>query len=139
MSAHGTRIWVVITDGVSTRICSCQDGIATPITAPCFNLHGWDSDDRDVMGYKAWFKAERQTLLSPNPRRQHLLHVGQVLIEGARAQAYDGLLIIASAAIAAQLENALASETRDLLIGKIIQDYAGPELEVFLKQPEMRH
>ena len=139
MSAHGTRIWVVITDGVSTRICSCQDGIETPITAPDFHLYEWAPDDRGVMAYNAWFKAEHQTSLNQNPRRQHLLHIGQVLMEGARDHAYDSVLIIATAPIAAQLENALASETRTLLIGKIIQDYSGPELEVLRKQPEMRH
>ena len=91
------------------------------------------------MAYKAWFKAERQTWPSQNPRRQHLVHIGQVLLEGARAHAYEGLLIIAGAPIAAQLENELAPETRALLIGKIIQDYSGPELEVLRKQPEIRH
>ncbi len=136
MSAHGTRIWVVITDGVSTRVCSSQDGIATPITAPYFH---WESGERDVMAYRAWFKAERQTSLSQSPQRQHLYHIGQVLLEGARERAYDGLLIISGAPIAAQLENALAPETRALLIGKIIQDYSGPELEVLRKQPEIRH
>jgi hypothetical protein len=136
MTAHGTRIWIVITDGVSTCICSSHDGIATPITAPYFH---WDSGERDVMAYKAWFKAERQTWSSQNPRRQHLVHIGQVLLEGARAHAYEALLIIAGAPIAAQLENELAPETRALLIGKIIQDYSGPELEVLRKQPEIRH
>ena len=136
MSAHGIRIWVVITDGVSTRICSSQDGIATPITAPHFY---WDSGERDVTAYKAWFKAERQTWPNQPLRRQHLLHIGQVLLEAARERAYDGLVIIAAAPIVAQLENELAPETRALLIGKIIQDYSGPELEVLRKQPEIRH
>ena len=139
MSAHGTRIWVVITDGASTRICSCQDGTATPITAPNFQPHGWHSDDRHVTANRAWFKAEQQTSLSQNPRRQHLAHIGQVLLEAAREHAYDGLLIIAAAPIAAQLENALAPETRALLIGKIIQDDAGLEPGGFRKQPEIRH
>ena len=138
MSAHGTRIWVVITDGRSTRICSCQDGIATPITAPNFQLSERDFDDRDVMAYRAWFKAERQPMLSQNPYRQHLLHIGQVLLEAARERAYDGLVIIAAAPIVAQLESALAPETRALLIGKIVQEY-GLEPEITREQPEIRH
>ena len=139
MSAHGTRIWVVITDGISTRISSCQDGVTTPITAPYFNLCEGDSDERDVRAYKAWFKTERQTSLNQNPRGQHLFHIGQVLLEGARERAYDNLVIIAQAPIADQIESALAPETRALLIGKIMQDYADPDPEIACEQPEVRH
>ena len=139
MSAHDTRIWVVITDGMSTRICSSQDGISTPITAPDFQLFRPGSDERDLVAYKAWFKAKGQSSLSQNPRRQHLSHVGQLLLEGAREHAYDGLLIIAAAPIMAQLESALAPETRALVIGQIIQDSLGLDPEIFHRQPEMRH
>lgn len=137
MSVHGTRIWVVITDGMNTRICSCHDGIPTPITAPY--VHGGDPDDRDVMANRAWCKAEGQTSLSQNSRRQHLLHIGQVLLEGARERAYDGLVIVAAAPIIVEFDTALAPEVRALLIGKIIQDYAGLEAEALCKRPEIRH
>ena len=139
MTAHGTRIWVVITDGISTRICSCQDGMTTPITIPCFNLDGPDMGHRDVVAYKVWFKAERQIRLSQHPRHQHISHVSQLLLEGARERAYDNLVIIAQAPIADQIENALAPETRALLIGKIVQDCAGLDPEIVCEQPEVRH
>jgi len=139
MAAHGTRIWVLITDGVSTRICSSQDGMATPITAPSFNLCGWNSDDRDVIAYRAWFKSERQVRLDQNPRRQHVFHISQLLLEGARDRAYDGLVIVAAAPIVAQLEDALAPETRALLIGRIIEDRVRIEPDVVFEQPDMRH
>jgi hypothetical protein len=139
MSAHGTRIWVVITDGVSTRISSCQDGVTTPITTPCFNLHGPDMGYRDVVPYSVWFKTERQIRLSQNPRHQHIAHVSQLLLEGARERAYDNLVIVAQAPIADQIENALAPETRALLIGKIIQDCADIDPEIACEQSEVRH
>ena len=97
MSARGTRIWVLITDGVNTRICSPQDGMATPITTPLFHL---DMDQLHTSGmlmpYNAWFKARTQSRLSRDPTRQHLWHLSQVLLEGAREGAYDGLVIIAA-------------------------------------------
>jgi hypothetical protein len=126
MSAHGARIWVLITDGVNSRLCSCHDGTATPITTPLFDTH----DERDLRAYKAWFKAEPQTRLSQNPRRQHMWHVSQVLLEGAREHAYDGLVIIAAPIVAAELEEALAPDTCALLIGQIVLDDTcrGPEI-----------
>lgn len=122
MSAHGTRIWILITDRVRSRLCSCQNGMTAPITPPLFDLDRMASDGSGVSAYKAWFKAEPQTRLSQNPRRLHLLHVCQLLLEGAHAQAYDGLVIIAAAPITAELEDTLPPEARALLIGKIVRD-----------------
>jgi hypothetical protein len=122
MSAHGTRIWILITDGVSSRLCSCQNGMTAPITPPLFDLDGLASAGSDVRAYKAWFKAESQKRFSQNPRRLHLLHICQLLLEGAHARAYDGLVIIAAAPIAAELEDTLPPEARALLIGKIVRD-----------------
>ena len=139
MAAHSTRIWVLITDGVSTRICSSHDGMATPITAPCFNLYGWDSDDRDVMAYKAWFKTERQARFSQSSRHQHVLHLSQLLLEAARERAYDGLVIVAAAPIVAQLEDVLAPESRALLVGRIIEDYVFADSDALCEQPDLRH
>jgi hypothetical protein len=139
MSSHGSRIWVLITDGVNTRMCSCQDGMAMPITTPFLHLDGSDSDERDLRAYKAWFKAEGQQRLSGNPRCQHLLYLSQLLLEGARDKAYDGLIIIAAEPILAELEDALAPETRALLIGKIIRDDAMFEQPTPCEPPAMRH
>ena len=125
MSVLGARIWVLITDGVNTRLCSSEDGTATPIVAPIFPAGGTLEQHAHIHG--AWFKAEGQRRLSPNPRRQHLWHLSQVLLEAARAGAYDGLIIIAAEPIAAKLKEILAPETRALLIGKVVRDFAGFE------------
>ena len=139
MSGHGTRIWVVITDGANTRICSSRDGMATPITTPLFPVHGSALAQPDLRPYKAWFKTERQGRLSRNPRRQHLLHVSQILLEGAREDAYDGLVIIAAPTVAAELENALAPETHVRLIGEIVHDHTiSAPADVYVL-PELRH
>jgi hypothetical protein len=139
MSAHGNRIWVLITDGVNTRICSCQDGMATPITTPFLNCDILDLDDRGLRAYSAWFKAEGQRRPSLNPARLHLLHVGQLLLEGARDKAYDGLIVICAEPVLAALEDALAPETRALVIGKLIRDHAGFEVPASTQPAEMRH
>src|SRR5262245_23670602 len=139
MSPHGKRIWVVITDGASTRICSCQDGMTTPITAPLLHLNGSALVEADVRAYKAWFKAERQDRLTRNPRRQHAWHISQLLLEGGRDGAYDGLIVIAAPPVVAELKDALAPETRALLIGKIICDDAIVEPAAACDPAEIRH
>jgi hypothetical protein len=139
MSARGTRIWILITDGMNSRLCSCHDGIATPVTTPLFDVHGTSFDGRDVRAYKAWFKAESHRSLSPSPRRQHVLHLSQLLLESARERAYDGLVIIADSSIATEIEDALAPETRALLIGNIIRDRIGPAPDVLCEQPDIHH
>jgi len=139
MSAHGSRIWVVITDGVSTRICSSQDGMATPIATPVFHVDSTDLGDRDLAACRAWFKTEGQGRLSRDPRRHHVLHLGQLLLEAARDRAYDGLIIIAAEPAATELKEALAPETRALLMGKIVRDLAGFETPAPCDPAEMRH
>ena len=139
MSAHGTRIWIVITDGVKTRICSCEEGIAMPITAPMFGIDAADLDDRDLRAYRAWFKAEGQLRLGRNPRRLHLSHVNQVLLEGARDGAYDELIVIASEPSAAEFHETLAPEARSRLIGRIVRDFATVEAPAGREPPEIRH
>ena len=139
MSAHGTRIWVVITDGVNTRICSSGDGMTTPITTPSFLRHGSALAGSDLRPYRAWFKAERQGRLSQNPRHQHILHVGQLLLEAAQEGAYDGLIVIAPPAVAAELGDALPPQTRALLIGEIVHDHTIPARPDVYVLPELRH
>jgi protein required for attachment to host cells len=65
--------------------------------------------------------------------------VSQLLLEGARDKAYDGLIIIAAEPILADLKDALAPEARALVIGKIIRDYASLEPPASREPPEMRH
>ena len=139
MSAHGTQIWIVITDGLNTRICSCEEGIAMPITAPIFGVDATDFDDRDLRAYRAWFKAEGQRRLGGNPRHLHLSHVSQVLLEGARDGAYKGLIVIAAEPAAAELYETLAPEALSLLIGRIVRDFATMEPPAGREPPEVRH
>jgi hypothetical protein len=139
MSAHRVRIWVVITDGANTRICSCQDGMTTPISTPIFELPGSALAELDVRAYKAWFKTEGRGCFSQNPRHHHLLHVSQLLLEAARERAYDRLIIIAAGPVAAERENALAPETRARLIGEIVRDHTIPAPVEASPLPELRH
>jgi protein required for attachment to host cells len=67
------------------------------------------------------------------------MHVSQLLLEGAREGAYDGLIIIAAPAVAAELEDALAPETRALLIGEIVHDHTIPARADVYVVPELRH
>ena len=138
MSTFSSRIWVLLTDGVNSRICSCEDGTAMPITSPAFDFAP-DSDDGDLMAHTAWFKADRQSRLSRSVNRQHILHVGQLLSEAARERAYDGLIIIAAEPIATELEDALAPESRALLIGKLVRDFAAIESSMTRQPAIMRH
>jgi len=139
MLVHGTRIWVLITDGVNSRLCSCHDGMATPISTPLFDLHGTAPNGRGLRAYTAWFKPETQKRLSQDPKRQHLLHVSQVLSKAARERAYDGLVIIAAARVAAEFEEALAPETRALLIGQVVRDNEYLETEFPCERQEIHH
>jgi hypothetical protein len=137
MSALGARIWVLITDGVNTRICSSEDGVATPVTSPIFPPDG--ALERHASIHAAWFKAEGQHRLSPNPSRQHLWHLNQLLAEAARARAYDGLIIIAADPVAATLKEILAPETRALLIGKVVSDFGSSDRPAPCGPAEIRH
>jgi hypothetical protein len=139
MTAHHARIWVLITDGKGSRLCSCQNGMTAPITPPLFELDSRTSDSPDLSAYKAWFKTEPQGRLSQNPQRLHLSHVCQLLLEGARARAYDGLIIIAAAPVAAGLQEALPQEARALLIGKIVRDISSRDPQVTDERREIRH
>lgn len=138
MSARRSRIWVLLTDGVNSRLCSCEDGMTLPITSPVLNF-ALDSDDWDVTAHTAGFKAERQSRLSRNAKRPHLLHVSQLLAEAARERAYDGLIVIAAEPVATQLEEGLAPECRALLIGKLVRDFAGIEPSTTCQPAAMRH
>ena len=137
MSPLGARIWVLITDGVNARICSSEDGLARPISAPIFPPEG--AFDRHVSVHEAWFKADGQRRLSPNPRRQHLWHLSQLLLEGARDGAYDGVIVIAAAPVASVLREMLAPETCALLIGDVVLDFSMFDPATPNEPAEIRH
>jgi protein required for attachment to host cells len=65
--------------------------------------------------------------------------VSQVLLEGARERAYDGLVIIAAPTVAAELEERLAPDTRALLIGNIVRDSLGLEPDMSCERQDIRH
>jgi hypothetical protein len=109
-----------------------------PITSPVFD-YAPDSDDWDLRAHTAWFKAERKSRLSGNAKLQHLLHVSQLLAEAARERAYDGLIIIAAAPVATELEEALAPESHARLIGKLVRDFAAIEPSTACQPAIMRH
>jgi hypothetical protein len=112
--------------------------MAMPITSPAFDFAP-NSDNWDLTAHTAWFKAEGQSKLSQSAQYQHLLHVSQLLAEAAREQAYDGLIIIAAAPVATELEEALAPESRARLIGKLVRDFAGIEPSTACQPAIMRH
>ena len=137
MSDQSARIWVLITDGANAQLCSCQDGSGVPIAPPCFERSS--SLGTDLRTFSAWFKAEGQSRISLDAPLQHLLYVSQLLQEAAREGAYDGLVIIAAAPIATELEDALSPETRALLIGKVVSYSLPPDAERPRDQPHLRH
>ena len=120
---RNARIWVLIADAASARICSTKDGTATAIDAGTGAIRGLDTPGkRDETLCRAWFRAEGHNSFSAGPVRRFALHLGQILKEGAREKAYDHLIVIAAPDIAGHLEQVLAPETRALLVGEVVRD-----------------
>jgi protein required for attachment to host cells len=127
MSTRDACIWVLITDGVTARICSTEDGLATPIVAPVpvprtsagTSNH---SGEMDARAYRAWFRGESQRFFGGGAKRQFALHLAQLLNEGAEDGAFGGLIVIASPQIDTELQHALSCKSRALLIGNVVRD-----------------
>jgi len=125
MAVRGACIWVLITDGVTARICSTGDGLATPVVAPMVPTCPLDGPADIVWNetaYRAWFSADSQRLFPSSAKGQLALHLAQLLNEGARDRAFSGLIVVAAPQIRWELKQALSPETRALLIGKIVRD-----------------
>jgi protein required for attachment to host cells len=118
------RIWVLTVDGEGARICSTADGRTKFIPTPAYPaLMSRDAPAfRGCKAYEAWYRADRPCLLVSGAVGHFAAHLAQVLREGAREQAYDGLIVIASPEIARSLERALAPETCALLVGEVVRD-----------------
>ena len=117
------RIWVLITDGVSARICSSGDGNVMPITPPedaPFNRSQGASGEMS----RAWYRFKAGHGFLHGPKAQFAGHIAQILQEAAAEHAYEALVIIATPQIAEELERALDPRTRALLIER-----AGPSGE----------
>src|SRR6185295_19185732 len=142
MSFRSARIWVLITDGMTARICSTEDGGATPIVPPVSVTGGVGSAgevDWDERVYRVWFRGESQHSFDGSAKRQFALHLAQLLNEGAVDGAFDGLIIIAAPQIRAELQHALSARSRALLVGEIGRDLPAFNVVAEGFAAEMRH
>jgi protein required for attachment to host cells len=114
---------VLLADAASARICSTDDGSATAIPAlPFASSVSGAGSEREELLCRAWQRAEGRNSTYAGPAKRFALHLGQILREGAREKAYDGLVIVAAPEIAMHLDRMLAPETRARLIGEIVRD-----------------
>ena len=118
-------IWTLITDGVSARVCSTEDSTTTPL--PMHGLTGFDfgPNERGPSPSLPWLSPGRRFLRGG--KRLFAASLAQFLSEAGQEDVYQRLVIIAAPQIAAELNAALAPETRARLIGKIIRDFAEPD------------
>lgn len=135
------RMWVLIADATSARICSSTDGTSMYIPAPA------DVDfmranapcPLSVEACKAWYQPNKRNLLMMSDIGHFAAHLAQILHEGAREHAYDELIVIATPEIAQSLKRTLTPETCALLVGEVIRDIpniAAGEAEI---TRELRH
>jgi hypothetical protein len=118
------RIWVLMADVEGARICSTLDGTTKFIPSP-----------QDG----GWYRADKTTCLLGSALGHFAAYLAQILREGARERAYDGLVIIAAPEIARSLERALAPETCALVIGEIVRDLPRAAAQIAEFQQELRN
>jgi hypothetical protein len=142
MAIRDACVWVLITDGVTARICSTADGVATPIIAPVPASgrldHSGDADWDDRV-YRIWFRGESQRFFGGSAKRQFALHLAQLLNEGAEDRAFDGLIVIAAPQIRTELQHALSARSHALLVGEIVRDLPAFNVVAEGLVAEMRH
>lgn len=119
---RNARIWVVIMDGLSARICSSGDAAAIPITPPTEIRCGAIDEPRTKRLSEAWYFLGRRHGCLGGASSQFIQHVAQILGEAAAEHAFEGLVIVAAPEIAGQIERALSPGTRALMIGDIVRD-----------------
>jgi protein required for attachment to host cells len=117
------RIWVLIADSTTARICSSADGTTLVVPAnPYAEPMSFEASTEDAdLAWRVWQRSNTHGLMG-NAAGQFAAHLGQILNEGAREQAYDGFMVIAAPEIARSLERALSPEAATLLIGEIVRD-----------------
>jgi len=95
-----STFWVLITDGVSARVCATDNGMTTPLPMPALSVLNGSWSSRHLFAHS----------------------LSQFLRDAGNEEAFNRLIIIATPAIAHELNETLAPETRALLIGKIVRD-----------------
>ena len=116
------RIWILITDGVSARICSTKDGTTTAIVAPTELRPTASEDPGNKRKSEAWYLLGGKSSFMRGPTAHFTDHIAQILGEAAAEHAFDGLVIIAATHIASEIERALSRQTRALMIGDVVRD-----------------
>ena len=128
--------WVLITDGVTARICSAADGMTTPLT-----MHGLTSSKWDCwangLGVGLQGAGSRQAFFTGG-KRLFAASLAQFLQQAAQEDAYEKLVIIVAPHIAGALNAALGPEARARVIGKLVCDVADSETPE-LSLAELRH
>jgi protein required for attachment to host cells len=119
---RNTRIWILITDGVSARICSTSEGTTTSITAPTETRLGMIGGPTSQTMDEAWYLRGGRNSLMRGATAHFTDYIAQMLEEAATERAFDGLAIIAAPHIASEVEHALSQHTRALMIGGVVQD-----------------
>ena len=119
---RNTRIWILITDGVSARICSTSEGTATAITAPTEARSTSVGDPANKRASEAWYLLGGRSSLMGGATAHFTGSYRPNPGEAAAERAFDGLVIIAAPHIASEIERALTPQTRALLIGDIVRD-----------------
>ena len=118
MARHDSRIWVLVAGNDTARIYSSGEGV---------------------------YEVPAATLATGGERRfcgRTFSHViADVLHEGARAGAYDGLIVVAPPAISRDLEAAMDPAMAPLVIGRIVKpecDDATASVTRFLTAPSIQ-
>ena len=119
---RNSRMWVLITDGVSARICSTSEGIARAITAPADAPSRPVGEALDKRASEAWYIMDGSWRRMGGVTGHFTDHLAQILGEAAAEHAFDGLVIIAAPHIAGAIERALSPQARALMIGDIVRD-----------------
>jgi protein required for attachment to host cells len=119
---RNTRIWILITDGVSARICSTDDGSTVAITAPQEARSSTIGEPTHEMMDEAWYLRGGRNRLMRGTSAHFADHIAQILEEAATERAFDGLVIIAAPHIASEIERSLSLQARALMIGDVVGD-----------------
>ena len=119
---RNSRIWILITDGVSARICSTSEGIAKAIMAPTEAPSRSLGEPLNKRASEAWYIMDGRCSRMGGATGHFMDHLAQILEEAAAEHAFDGLVIIAAPHIAGAIARALSPQARALVIGDIVRD-----------------
>jgi protein required for attachment to host cells len=105
---RNARVWILITDGVSARICSTEDGSVHPLIRhlPQGVALADTVANREEEHCQAWYRMQGRSFSIRRTTSVLAGHLVQILSEAAREGAYDGLVVIAAPEIARELDRA---------------------------------